>query len=104
MLRNLLEPEKHVIFVDDSLRHIKAVCTSLDGYAASVTALHFTAATTAAKQKLDAASCDRALAGHIAALFAERDLAILALVQQRQAFLRRFIACHVSCEQEAQRS
>merc|ERR1712060_556243 len=103
MLRNLLEPRKHVIFVDDSLRHVKAVNTSLDGHAASVTALHFTAATTAAKEKLDAISCDRALAGHIAALFAEKDAAILELVQKRQAFLHRFITGHVSCEQQAKR-
>lgn len=101
MLRNLLEPGMHVIFADDSLRHLKAVATSLDGHAASLSLFHFTAATAAAKRKLDTTSCDHALAEHCAALLAEKDQAIVEITQTRQAFLRSFIAQQVASAAQA---
>merc|ERR1712176_1208390 len=91
VLRKLLKPGRHVIFADDSFRHLQAVNTALNGYAASVTSFHYTTATKAAKQKLDAASCDRAVASHVAALFADNNKAIVEFVNKRQAFLSSFI-------------
>merc|ERR1712129_218269 len=104
LLRKLLEPDMHVIFADDSLRHLEGVGASLDGYAASVTLFHFTAATSAAKKKLDAASCDQALASHCAALFAEQHPGFLKLVQEKQAFLVRFITGQVTARKEAKQT
>merc|ERR1712218_535661 len=82
VLRRLLPPRKHVIFADDSLRHVNAVRTALDGHAASVAALHFTSATTVARERLDTASCERAIAGHMVALFAEGDAGLLSIVRE----------------------
>merc|ERR1711904_199575 len=91
-LRKLLSAGKHVVFADDSLRHVKSVNDALQGHAASVSALHYTAATSAAKQNLDAESCDRSLACHVGELFASQNHAVLDLVRKRDAFLRNFIA------------
>lgn len=92
----VLKPGKHIVFADDSLRHVQAVESALKESAASVTALHYTAATSAAKRRLDTASCDRVMAGHIAALFLENDPAILSIVRQKDVFLRRFIAGEIA--------
>eukprot|EP00927_Polykrikos_kofoidii_P059272 TRINITY_DN54476_c0_g1_i1.p1 TRINITY_DN54476_c0_g1~~TRINITY_DN54476_c0_g1_i1.p1 ORF type:complete len:359 (+),score=61.89 TRINITY_DN54476_c0_g1_i1:103-1077(+) len=91
MLRQTLKAGTHVIFADDSERHLHDAKAALDGHAASVCLLHYTAAKDAAKGQLDAASCDRDLAGHCAALFDQKHSGFMALVQRKQPFLRVFI-------------
>jgi len=91
MMRQILKEGTHVIFADDSARHLHAAKAALDGYAASVSLLHYTAAKDSAKKRLHAESCDQALAGHCAALFQQEQPAFMSLVQSRQAFLRAFI-------------
>jgi len=91
MLRQILKAGTHVIFADDSARHLHDTKAALDGYAASLCLLHYITAKESAKKQLDAESCDQVLAAHCAALFEQEHPAFMALVQSKQSFLRSFI-------------
>merc|ERR1711971_566408 len=91
VLRQTLAAGKHVIFADDSERHLHDVRKALDGYAASLCLLHFTSAKESAKNRLDPAHCDATLATHCATLFTNKDVGFMKLVQQKQRFLQAFI-------------
>jgi len=95
MLRHTLKAGLHVIFADDSERHLHNVLAALDGHAASVRVLHYTAAKDAAKARLDAVSCDLALAGHCAALYQKRDRRFLELVQRKPEVLKAIVGHQV---------
>lgn len=95
LLRAVLEPATHVVFADDSLRHLVAANAALEGHSASVACLHFTAATAAAKERLNPMNCDRQLAAHAAELFVKGDPVVCALVEHGDIFLRRFINAQV---------
>jgi len=91
VLRQTLKAGMHVIFADDSERHLHCVKDALDGHAASLSLLHYTAAKDAAKERLNIESCDIALARHCATLFQNKHEAFMQLVQQKQRFLKAFI-------------
>merc|ERR1712217_698602 len=91
VLRQTLKAGMHVIFADDSERHLHNVKDALDGHAASLFLLHFTAAKDAAKGGLDVGSCDHTLANHCATLFENGHRAFMQLVQEKQRFLKAFI-------------
>ena len=97
LLRAVLQPGMHVVFADDSVRHLVAANAALDGHAASVACLHFTAATSAASKNLNAAKCDEQLAAHIVDLFEEKDPLTTTLVQTCP-FVQRFLAEQLSCK------
>jgi len=91
ILRQTLPAGSHVIFADDSERHLHNVRDALDGHAASVSLLHYTAAKDAAKERLDVAKCDLALAAFCADLHQRSDPALMELVGSKQTFLKTFI-------------
>lgn len=91
LLQKVLPAGMHVVFADDSRRHLVDANAALDGHAASVTGLHFTAATSAAEQNLDSAECDKQMAMHLGSLFAEWDPMLLDLVARKDLFLKKFI-------------
>jgi len=92
VLRIVLDAGKHVIFADDTLSHVQSVASALFDHAASVSSLHFTTASADAKRRVIGGNVDRSLAHHFAALFAEKDPIVVALVQKRNALLRGLIA------------
>ena len=91
LMRKVFPPGMHVVFADDSRRHLVAANQALDGHAASVQCLHYTGATFAASQKLNPANCDKQMAHYLAELFEEGNAQIMELVAQQEPFLKRFI-------------
>ena len=100
LMRAVLQPGMHVVFADDSARHLVAANAALEGLAASVSCLHFTAATSAASQNLNSANCDQQLAKHVAELFAEGDPIVVKLVQEREPFVHRFLTEQIQSQSE----
>merc|ERR1712008_577187 len=91
MLRQIAKAGTHVVFADDSARHLHDAKAALDGYAALLCLLHYITANDSSKLQLDAESCDQVLAAHFAALFEQEHPAFVALVQSKHSFLRSFI-------------
>jgi len=103
LLRQVLKTGSHVVFADDSERHLHDVRAALDGHAASVRLLHYTAAKDAAQARLNIDSCDLALAGHCATLFEKENSGFMDLVQSKQKFLKAFVSSqleHLDAQQK----
>ena len=91
LMAKVIKPGMHIVFADDSHRHLVAAQNALRGHAASLACLHFTAATSAAKEKLNATNCDAQLSQHVAELFKEGNPLVAGLVKSREPFLARFM-------------
>jgi hypothetical protein len=91
LLKKVLIPGMHVVFADDSLRHLIAAQDALKGHAASLSCLHFTAATKAAEENLHAANCDLRMAAYVFDLLKSGDHSVRSLVEQKNLFVRHFM-------------